>query len=158
MTTAGDQACERVAWASSRPAADTARDMSGQARDVAIGHTLGRTGEDDACQELARRGYAILARRYRAATGEIDIVARLDATMVFVEVKARRAETCGAPEDAVTGLKRRRLWRTAMAYLTEHRCHNVNCRFDVVAIRCGEDDRRSLEVFENAFDIPDDWR
>ena len=50
---------------------------------------LGKYGEDLAVEELERRGYAILARRYRTRHGEIDIVARDGETMVFVEVKAR---------------------------------------------------------------------
>jgi len=50
---------------------------------------LGKTGEDLACEELERRGYAIVTRRYRRRGGEIDIIARDGRTMVFVEVKAR---------------------------------------------------------------------
>ena len=51
---------------------------------------LGKTGEDLACRELERRGYAIVARRYRCRGGELDIIARDGRTTVFVEVKARR--------------------------------------------------------------------
>ena len=49
----------------------------------------GKIGEDLACRELERRGYAILARRYRSRVGEIDIVASDGPTLVFVEVKTR---------------------------------------------------------------------
>ena len=45
---------------------------------------LGKTGEDLACQELERRGYDIVARRYRRRGGELDIVARDGAMLVFV--------------------------------------------------------------------------
>ena len=71
---------------------------------------LGKTGEDLACAELERRGYAIVARRYRRRGGEIDIIARDGPTMVFVEVKARdgRAFGDGAPRRS-PGLKRRRI-------------------------------------------------
>jgi hypothetical protein len=51
--------------------------------------SLGHAGEDAACAELRRRGYTIVARRYRTRAGEIDIVARDGRTLVFVEVKAR---------------------------------------------------------------------
>ena len=61
------------------------RGMRGGDRQV-----LGKMGEDLACAELGRRGYAILARRHRTRHGEIDIIARDGATTVFVEVKARR--------------------------------------------------------------------
>ncbi len=50
---------------------------------------LGKIGEDLACRELERRGYAIVARRYRRRGGELDIIARDGPTLVFVEVKAR---------------------------------------------------------------------
>src|SRR6185295_16624585 len=56
---------------------------------------LGKTGEDLACRELTRRGYAILARRYRRRRGEIDIIARDGPTIVFVEVKARESHEFG---------------------------------------------------------------
>ena len=50
---------------------------------------LGKYGEDLACRELERRGYAIIARRYRRRGGELDIIARDGQTVVFVEVKTR---------------------------------------------------------------------
>ena len=50
---------------------------------------LGKSGENLACAELERRGYAILERRYRTRFGEIDIIASDHGTIVFVEVKAR---------------------------------------------------------------------
>ena len=53
--------------------------------------SLGKRGEDLACRALRRRGYAVLARRYRTRWGEIDIVARDGDTLVFVEVKTRRS-------------------------------------------------------------------
>ena len=54
--------------------------------------TLGKIGEDLACRELERRGYAIIARRYRLRGGELDIIARDGPTIVFVEVKARAGQ------------------------------------------------------------------
>ena len=65
---------------------------------------LGKLGEDLACRELVRRGYAILDRRYRTRIGELDIVARDGETVVFVEVKARGSDEKGTALDAVTGL------------------------------------------------------
>ena len=54
--------------------------------------SLGKTGEDLACRELERRGYAIVARRYRRRGGELDIIARDGQTIVFVEVKTRTGD------------------------------------------------------------------
>jgi putative endonuclease len=111
---------------------------------------FGKTGEDLACTELERRGYAILARRYRRRGGELDIIARDGQTLVFVEVKARHGGTFGEGADAVTGFKRRRIARLALDYVTRNRLHDCPCRFDVVSIRL-DGDRTAIEVFQNAF-------
>jgi len=62
--------------------------------------TLGELGETLACEELRRRGYAILERRYRTRYGEIDIVARHGDVLVFVEVKARAGDAFGTGAEA----------------------------------------------------------
>jgi putative endonuclease len=95
---------------------------------------LGKTGEDLAVRELQRRGYAILARRYRTRFGEIDIVARDGETLVFVEVKARRTARCGTAAEAVTRWKQRRIGAMALDYLAWSGRLDVRCRFDVVAV------------------------
>src|SRR6185503_7075222 len=82
---------------------------------------LGKAGEDLAVRELERRGYAILARRYRTRHGEIDIVARDGDTTVFVEVKARATAEFGTAAAAVTPLKQRRLASMALDYLVRNR-------------------------------------
>src|ERR1044071_2983865 len=96
---------------------------------------LGKIGEDLACRELEKRGYAVLARRYRRRGGEIDIVARDGTTLVFVEVKVRADHAFGAGADAVTAVKRRRIVQVAIDYVMRHRLANIPCRFDVVSIR-----------------------
>jgi putative endonuclease len=112
---------------------------------------LGKAGEDLACAELRRRGYAILARRYRTRRGELDIVARDGDTLVFVEVKARRATGYGTPQEAVTWEKRRRLAAMADDFLARARLGAVPCRFDVVAVRMGSADPDRVEVYPGAF-------
>jgi putative endonuclease len=111
---------------------------------------LGKTGEDLACRELERCGYAILARRYRRRGGELDIVARDGATIVFVEVKTRRGLEWGSGAAAVTPLKQRRMVQVAMDYLVRHRLTGHSCRFDVVAIDVGSS-APAIEVFRDAF-------
>jgi putative endonuclease len=112
---------------------------------------LGILGEELAARELARRGYAILARRYRTKCGEIDIVASDRGTLVFVEVKARDTAEFGTAAEAVTPWKRRRLARMARDYLTRENVDECPCRFDVVAIMF---DRIPpvIELFQAAFD------
>ena len=112
---------------------------------------LGKTGEDLACAELEKRGYAIVARRYRRRGGEIDIIAREGETMVFVEVKAREGHAFGEAAEAITAFKRRRLTHLAVDYMARHRLSNRPCRFDVVSIHF-EKGRPEIEVYPNAFD------
>jgi len=74
----------------------------------------GRAAEKFAADALARAGYRVLARNLRTPVGEIDIVAERRGTLVFVEVKARRAGgLAGSPEDALTATKFRRVARAA---------------------------------------------
>ena len=112
---------------------------------------FGKTGEDLACRELERRGYAIIARRYRSRLGEIDIVARDGGTLVFVEVKAREGRAFGDAAEAITGMKRRRIAALAVDYMMRHHLSDCRCRFDVVTIHL-ESGAPSVEVFQNAFD------
>ena len=112
---------------------------------------LGKTGEDLACEELERRGYAIIARRYRRRGGELDIIARDGQTMVFVEVKAREGRAFGEACEAVTANKRRTITRLALDYLMRHRLTECSCRFDVVSIHF-ESGTPVIEVYRNAFD------
>jgi putative endonuclease len=113
---------------------------------------LGKTGEDLACRELERRGYAIVARRYRGRSGELDIIARDGATLVFVEVKARESREFGEATEAVTALKQRRMAKVAVEYMMRHHLLEGPCRFDVVSIHF-DADAPVLEVFQNAFDV-----
>jgi putative endonuclease len=112
---------------------------------------VGIMGENLACAELERRGYAILARRYRCRSGEIDIVARDGRTTVFVEVKARDGRRFGSGPDAVNWVKRRRIMACAAAYLARNRLMDRACRFDVVAIDLAGK-VPVIEVYRGAFD------
>lgn len=95
---------------------------------------FGREGE--ACAEalLAGKGYGIVARNFATRGGEVDIICRDRDTLVFVEVKARRAGSLARPDEAVTPAKRRKLVRAAAAYLSQHNLWDRPCRFDVVAV------------------------
>ena len=112
--------------------------------------TLGKLGEDLACDELCRRGYVILARRHRTRFGEIDVIARHKAMIVFVEVKARRHDGFGGAGAAVTPWKQRRIVRMASDYLARQGLLEAPCRFDVVAIDFQCDSPR-IEVYTDAF-------
>jgi len=112
---------------------------------------VGHSGEDIACRYLEKKGYEIIVRGFRLFRGEIDIIARDGATLVFVEVKARTDKSHGRPEEAVTPGKQRQIRRIAQGYLVDHPSPGVGCRFDVIAILLrGPGDHR-LEHFVDAF-------
>lgn len=110
-------------------------------------HILGKIGENLACEELRRRGYEILATRYRTRFGEIDIIALHDGFTVFVEVKTRSADDFGGGIDAVTPWKQRRIARMAVEFIRRQDLPVTPCRFDVVVVEAGR-----IDVFEGAFD------
>ena len=112
---------------------------------------LGERGEELACQELRRLGYAILARRYRTRHGEIDIVAKDEEVLVFIEVKARSDDRFGGPLAAITATKQRKLTLMALDYLSRSHTSGVACRFDVVAVSIGQKPPR-IEHVRNAFE------
>jgi putative endonuclease len=113
---------------------------------------LGKLGENLACGELSRRGYEILARRYRTKYGEIDIVARDGQTIVIVEVKTRGGRGFGQGAEAVTGLKQRQMLRMGTEYLLRRRLADQPCRFDVVDVNI-EGGVPRIEIYRNAFDV-----
>jgi putative endonuclease len=113
--------------------------------------SLGKLGENLACTALKQRGYAIIARRYRTRSGEIDIVARDGDTTVFVEVKLRTGGDFGGGAGAVDALKQRKVALLAMDYLVRHRLEDRPCRFDVVAIDAEVNPPR-IEIYTNAFE------
>ena len=100
--------------------------------------TLGRNGEERAARWLERRGWVVLARRWRCRLGELDIVALDGETLVFVEVKTRSSARFGAPEEAVGYAKRARIVRSAFAYMRFKKSGERPARFDVIALLNGE--------------------
>jgi putative endonuclease len=113
--------------------------------------SLGKLGEDLACRELERRGYAVSARRYRSRFGEIDIVCRDGPTTVFVEVKARRSDRRGTAAESISPRKRRRIAAMALDYLAWTHRLDCPCRFDVVAIDWIGTARQTIRVIRDAF-------
>ena len=83
---------------------------------------------------LSRRGYAIRARNWRHGHGELDIVAERAGEIVFVEVRARRGDAYGAPQETVLARKQAKLIETARAYLDAHELTDAQWQIDVIAI------------------------
>jgi putative endonuclease len=94
----------------------------------------GKAGEDLAAHFLEQSGLKILERNFRFERGEIDLIAEEGEELVFVEVKARRSNAFGAPEDAVTEKKQEQVHAVAEGYLFIHDIDDRPCRFDIIAI------------------------
>jgi putative endonuclease len=98
---------------------------------------LGRLGEDLALAHLERLGYTLVARNHRTRYGEIDLVVFDGRTLVFVEVKTRRASATGrGPWEALDERKRRQVRRMSAAFLLEvtDRPHSPALRFDAIGV------------------------
>ncbi|MBS0265417.1 MAG: YraN family protein [Planctomycetes bacterium] len=116
---------------------------------------LGDEGERLAARYLRRQGYRILARQYRTPLGEIDLVARDGARIVFVEVKTRRTAEAGLPHEAVDRAKQAQLTRLALAFLKRYRLLDQPARFDVISILWeGAASEPRIVHYPNAFEPP----
>jgi putative endonuclease len=93
---------------------------------------VGSGAEERAAAFLEAHGLSILSRNFRTRLGEIDLVARDGATLVFVEVRYRAGESFGGALESITAAKRRRIAAAASQYL-DRLGAQPPCRFDVVA-------------------------
>lgn len=123
--------------------------------------STGRDGEEIAAQYLEARGYRVMDRNYRFERAEVDLVCfepsekyEQGGELVFVEVKTRRGKAFGSPAEAIDQAKQRNVARAAEAWLHERRLDGSPCRFDVIGIVLGRDDRHEIEHFRDAFWAP----
>ena len=112
---------------------------------------LGRAGEDAVCKYIIDRGMKLLARNYRAAKGEIDLIACTGDTVVFIEVKSRSGLSYGTAAEAVGFHKQKTVIRTAQHFIAQHGLYESNIRFDVAEVYLVQECR--INYIENAFGI-----
>ena len=112
---------------------------------------IGDSGEDFAAAHLESHGFRVVARNFRTRMGEIDVVAQDARYLLFVEVKARKAGSMVAAEEAVDFHKQRRLRAAAEYYLVGHPTA-LQPRFDVMCVELGPGGRHTLRNWiEDAF-------
>ncbi len=95
---------------------------------------LGRRGEQDAVDYLKGKGYIIIDTNYRTRLGQIDIIARDNNTICFVEVKTQESGRFGSPDEKVVISKQRKISSVALVFLKQNKLLNSPARFDVVSI------------------------
>jgi putative endonuclease len=113
----------------------------------------GQQWERLAARRLEAEGYTIRERNFRARSGEIDFIAENSGVLCFIEVKGRSGPGFGAPAEAVTVEKQRRIFRAAQEYLRRRRLGAPSCRFDVVSV-VEDGGRAEVAILRNAFDEP----
>jgi len=116
----------------------------------------GRQGEQVAEEFLRAQGYTILARNYRVALGEIDLIVQDRQTLVFVEVRTHSGAIFGDPLASVNVRKQRQIAKAALQYLIRNGLMEREARFDVVGIRW-EDEQARLTHIKSAFELPRSW-
>jgi putative endonuclease len=113
---------------------------------------FGEKGEALAVRRLKKAGYKILETNYRTQLGEIDIIAKEDDTIVFVEVKSRRSVQFGNPKQAITVQKQKKISMVALCYLKATGQSAARARFDVVTVISNQD-KPQVEIIKNAFEL-----
>ncbi|MEI7473151.1 MAG: YraN family protein [bacterium] len=96
----------------------------------------GKLGEDLAVKYLQDIGYTVIERNWRySRLGEIDIIAKNNNQLVFIEVKTRTSAFFGEPIEAITPSKIKKIYKLAEVYLSENTLPNdLGCRFDAVSV------------------------
>jgi putative endonuclease len=95
---------------------------------------VGAWGENLAAGYLIAKGYELVARNERTDAGEIDLIVRKDKHLTFVEVKTRRNDHFGAPEESITPAKQQHMADAAELWLEAHPEETGDWQLDVVAI------------------------
>jgi putative endonuclease len=113
-------------------------------------HAAGLRGQKAAEAFLVQSGYEILHRNYRVRTGEIDLVARHNDYIVFVEVKFRKSTNYGLPRESVGYAKQQKITRTALHFIAKHKLDNNDFRFDVIEI-LEQNEKMYANHIQNAF-------
>lgn len=97
----------------------------------ALNRETGRLAENLATEALIKKGYQILERNFSNRFGEIDIIAKDQDILVFVEVKAKKGVEFGMPEEMINSYKLQKIRHMATIYM---KGESLPCRIDVVAI------------------------
>ena len=108
----------------------------------------GKLGEKMALKYIISKGGKIIERNYRTKMGEVDLIAKLNGELVFVEVKGRSNINYGYPSEAVNYKKKRKITSVAKYYILDNSLENLSIRFDVIEIYFNE---KKINHIVNAF-------
>lgn len=121
---------------------------------MAYKKSLGKAGEEVAKTYLCAQGYCILETNFRCKTGEIDIIARDEDYIAFIEVKTRSSLVYGLPIESINKRKQYSIIKTAQTYLAKKYLRDINLRFDVVEVMVDNNKGNKIQevrLIKNAF-------
>ena len=104
---------------------------------------------------LKEHGYEILEKNYKCKIGEIDVIARRQGRLAFVEIKTRTSAQFGTPQEAVDLRKQEKIFKVAQWYLKEKKLEKTPVAFDVVAILWNEMQAPEIRLIADAFERTD---
>ena len=111
---------------------------------------IGDLGEKEASQYIQKNGYLVLEKNYRVQNAEIDIIAKDNDTIAFIEVKTRKTLRKGSPAESVNYTKQKKIISAALYYLKEKNINDARLRFDVIEIFV-RNGNHELKLIKNAF-------
>lgn len=115
---------------------------------------IGNIGESIAENYLIKNGYIILDKNFSCKIGEIDIIAKDNNIINFVEVKSRYGDLYGSPGESVTFKKQYKIYKTAQLYILKKKLNRFYFRFDVIEIAFNTfNDDYSIKLIKDAFQI-----
>lgn len=114
--------------------------------------STGKQGELLAQEYIRQQGYVLLEKNFRCKLGEIDLIARDQHIVVFLEVRTKTSAAYGPAYNSVTPHKQRQVKRVALFYIAQHNLVNTQFRFDVIGILLNrQNGEHKLEHIQNAF-------
>lgn len=108
----------------------------------------GKLGEEIALKYIISKGGKVIEQNYRTKMGEVDIIAKLNGELVFVEVKSRSNINYGYPSESVNYKKKRKITNVAKYYILDNSLESLSIRFDVIEIYFNE---KKINHIVNAF-------
>jgi len=96
---------------------------------------LGEYGEKVAQFFLSKIGYLILEKNYKCKFGEVDLIARINNLLIFVEVKTRSNLSYGYPEESIEYFKIQKIKKIANYFIARKNLGSFDIRFDVISIK-----------------------
>lgn len=95
---------------------------------------FGNIGEQIAVEYIEKNNYKILKRNFYCKQGEIDIIAKDEKEIVFIEVKTRSNNDFGTPSEAVNNIKQKHMYKSAKCFLYKFNLLESFVRFDVIEV------------------------